>query len=66
MPLTFSGISLISPNIFKNINKKVFPLEPILRKYASQNKISGEHFKGTWIDVGTEKRLRDTEYELSK
>lgn len=66
MPLTFSGISLISPKIFKNINKKVFPLEPILKKYASQNKISGEHFKGTWIDVGTKKRLRDTEYELSK
>tara|TARA_B100001113_G_scaffold325449_1_gene297749 strand:- start:358 stop:1035 length:678 start_codon:yes stop_codon:yes gene_type:complete len=59
MPLTFSGISMISPKIFKNIKEKVFPLEPILNRYASKNKISGEHFKGTWIDVGTQKRLKD-------
>ncbi len=54
---TFSGISLISPLIFSNINQLVFPLEPILESYASQGKIEGEIYRDLWIDIGTEERL---------
>tara|TARA_B100001113_G_C21118276_1_gene626298 strand:- start:1116 stop:1784 length:669 start_codon:yes stop_codon:yes gene_type:complete len=64
MPLTFSGISLISPEIFRNINEKAFPLEPILNEYASKNMISGEYFKGNWTDVGTQNRLKDVKDEI--
>ena len=56
-PLTYSGISLISPKIFENCKEKIFPLEPVLNKYANLNKISGEYFHGGWTDVGTKERL---------
>lgn len=56
-PYTYSGISLLSPKIFQDIDLKIFPLEPILYKYAEENRISGEYFSGQWTDVGTRERL---------
>ena len=54
---TFSGISLISPTMFYKEKKLVFPLEPILENYARLGKISGELYKGFWMDIGTQDRL---------
>ena len=56
---TFSGISIISPKLFDNIkNKKKFALEPLLRNAAKSGKVTGEVYRGKWIDVGTRFRLR--------
>ena len=63
-PYTFSGMSIISPEIFKGSSDKVFALEPLLVVNASMNRITGEYFNGNWIDVGSPERLADIESSL--
>jgi MurNAc alpha-1-phosphate uridylyltransferase len=54
---TFSGIGVYHPDLFKNYQPEKFPLSPILRKAITEQKITGEHFKGQWFDIGTPTRL---------
>lgn len=54
---TYSGISLLSPKLFKNIRKKIFSLEPLLESKADDRCLSGEFYDGFWLDVGTKERL---------
>lgn len=54
--LTFSGIGLYKADFFKQKEAK-FPLAPLLRSAADENKISAEYFSGIWIDIGTPERL---------
>ena len=63
--LTFSGIGIYQPQLFQHIplgNKA--PLAPLLREQIARNKISGEHFQGRWIDVGTPQRLQQLDIDL--
>jgi len=59
---TFSGIGVYSTGFFndyegdENSQGKV-PLAPMIRQYISKNEISGELFKGQWMDIGTRQRL---------
>ena len=62
---TYSGMSVISPNLFRDMKDKIFPLEPILFEKASQGKLSGELHEGMWTDVGTKERLLNLEEFLS-
>ena len=57
--LTFSGIGLYQPQIFTGQSEERFPLAPLLRKAMSQNKVSGHHHQGIWMDVGTPERLAE-------
>ena len=63
--LTFSGIGLYQPSIFARLlrgNKA--PLAPLLREQIALGKVSGEHFSGRWIDVGTPQRLEELDNTL--
>ena len=60
-PLTFSGISLLSPKLFADINSEIFPLEPLLAEYGVKGTLTGEFYSGGWIDVGTVERLDSAE-----
>lgn len=62
---TFSGISLLTPALFKGPYEGAFPLAPLLRKAMTGGKASGELYKGDWIDVGTPERLQQVEDLLS-
>jgi N-acetyl-alpha-D-muramate 1-phosphate uridylyltransferase len=63
--LTFSGISLYHPDVFKHIPRAtVAPLAPLLRNLIAAGKVSGEHYSGRWVDVGTPQRLRDLDNTL--
>lgn len=55
---TYSGISLLSPEIFKSLKpvSKEFPLRDILRTAILASRVSGEVFAGDWCDVGTIER----------
>ena len=64
-PLTYSGMSIISPQLFADSNSGVFPLEPLLESAASSGLISGECFNGFWTDVGTQERLKILESLLN-
>lgn len=55
--LTFSGIGVYRPELFKGEHPQRFALAPLLRQAMQDNQVSGEHFTGQWNDVGTPERL---------
>ncbi len=63
--LTFSGIGVYHPRLFAGCEAKPFPLGPLLRRQMPQGRISGEHFRGYWLDVGTPERYQLLHRKLS-
>lgn len=57
--LTFSGIGVYRPALFSGCTPGRFPLAPLLRKAMRQGAVTGEHYCGTWNDVGTPERLME-------
>lgn len=58
--LTFSGIGIYRPSLFGHIPRgSIAPLAPLLRAQIALGKISGEHHRGLWVDVGTPQRLAE-------
>lgn len=55
--LTFSGIGVYRPELFAGCSPGVFPLGPLLRTAMDAGQVSGEHYQGSWFDVGTPERL---------
>jgi NDP-sugar pyrophosphorylase family protein len=56
--LTFAGIGLYAPALFAGIRRgEKGQLAPLLRGAATARRVTGEHFRGKWIDVGTPERL---------
>ncbi len=64
--LTFSGISLLHPDLFSACTQGAFPLAPLLRNAMSMNRVSGILHTGIWSDVGTAERLSRLESMLSR
>lgn len=62
--LTFSGISLLSPQLFAGEAGGKKPLAPLLRAAMASNHVAGEHFAGRWQDVGTPERLAELKAQL--
>jgi MurNAc alpha-1-phosphate uridylyltransferase len=64
--LTFAGIGLYSPQLFSGIRRgDRAQLAPLLRDAAEAGKVTGEHFRGRWVDVGTPERLAALNRSLS-
>ena len=55
--LTFSGMGIYHPDLFKGMPDTAFPLAPLLRDKMALGLVSGEYFSGFWCDVGTIERL---------
>jgi MurNAc alpha-1-phosphate uridylyltransferase len=56
--LTFSGIGIYRPELFAGIPRgQPAKLAPLLRKAIDDGRVSGEHHRSRWIDVGTPERL---------
>lgn len=55
--LTFSGIGVYRPELFTGCSPGAFPLGPLLRTAMDAGQVSGEHYQGSWFDVGTPERL---------
>ncbi len=55
--LTFSGISVMTPELFDGVERVAFPLAPLLREKMKLGLITGSHLQGYWEDVGTPERL---------
>ena len=63
--LTFSGIGLYQPSLFAPILRGgKAPLAPLLREQIALGKVSGEHHRGLWVDVGTPQRLQELDKSL--
>lgn len=57
--LTFSGIGVYHPDLFKGCRPGAFPLAPLLRAAMAEERVTGEHYRGLWLDIGTPERLSD-------
>jgi len=62
--LTFSGIGYYTPSLFEDCRACAFALAPLLRRAAEFGKVSAEHYRGEWLDVGTPERLRALDARL--
>lgn len=62
--LTFSGISVLRPELFSDCSPGRFPLAPLLRRAMAENRVGGEHYGGVWRDAGTPQRLARLDAEL--
>jgi MurNAc alpha-1-phosphate uridylyltransferase len=63
--LTFSGIGIYQPSLFAHIpHGSKAPLAPLLREQIALGKVSGEHYQGIWVDVGTPQRLEELDKSL--
>jgi N-acetyl-alpha-D-muramate 1-phosphate uridylyltransferase len=57
--LTFSGIGVYSPMLFKQLVRgDAAKLAPLLKQAMLNGLVSGEHFQGVWHDIGTPERLQ--------
>src|SRR3972149_1116279 len=55
--LTYSGIGVFTPALFKGCKPGVFPLAPLWRKAITAGQASGEHYQAVGYDMGTPERL---------
>ena len=64
--LTFSGIAAYHPELFAGIARgSKAPLAPLLSAAIAARRVSGEHYRGRWHDIGTPERLAALERELA-
>ncbi|MDT3705598.1 MAG: nucleotidyltransferase family protein [Thiobacillus sp.] len=63
--LTFSGIGVYHRTLFAHTPAgEKAPLAPLLRRAIDAGRVSGEHYSGRWVDVGTPARLNALDEEL--
>jgi MurNAc alpha-1-phosphate uridylyltransferase len=56
--LTFSGIGVYAPALFAEVPRGTRrQLAALLRPAMAQGRVSGEHHRGLWMDIGTPERL---------
>jgi MurNAc alpha-1-phosphate uridylyltransferase len=56
--LTFSGIGVYAPELFKQVaHGKAVKLAPLLKQAMALNLVTGQHYQGVWHDIGTPERL---------
>jgi MurNAc alpha-1-phosphate uridylyltransferase len=61
---TFSGIGLYHPGLFSKTPPGKSKLAPLLREAIAAKKLTGQHYSGFWMDIGTPERLQDLENHL--
>lgn len=57
--LTYSGIGLYRRRLFAGLAPGRFPLAPVLREAIERGEVTGEYYRGAWLDVGTPARLNE-------
>ncbi|MDH5600674.1 MAG: nucleotidyltransferase family protein [Gammaproteobacteria bacterium] len=62
--LTFSGIGIYHPDLFRNLEKGKRPLAPLLRDAMDKHFVTGTHYQGIWHDIGTPERLNELDLYL--
>jgi MurNAc alpha-1-phosphate uridylyltransferase len=63
--LTYGNIGIFSPALFDGLQAGRARLFPWLYAFAEQGRVSGEHFRGRWHNVGTPAELDALDAELS-
>jgi len=63
--LTYSGIGIYHPDLFRDCPPGPLPLAPILREASRSHLLEGEYYPGTWRDIGTPERLAELDRRLT-
>ncbi len=56
--LTFTGISLLTPQLFSDASQERFPLRAVLHPAVRRGAVSAECYTGEWRDIGVPQRLQ--------
>lgn len=64
--LTYSGLAILRPELFAGAQAGVFPLAPLLSAALRADRVSAEHYRGEWTDVGTPQRLAELDQRLRR
>ena len=56
--MTYAGVALIDPRLFKGCGPGVYPLRPLLDRALAGGGLTGQRHGGVWSDVGTPERLQ--------
>ncbi len=65
--LTFSGIAAYRPEMFAGIVRGAkAKLAPLLREQIGLGRVTGEHYRGCWRDIGTPQRLAELNQDLAR
>ena len=63
--LTFSGLGAYRTKLFEPLARgEKHALAPLLRSQMEESKVTGEHYRGLWTDVGTPARLAELDARL--
>ena len=62
--LTFAGIGVYRSLLLAGHAPKKFSTIPILRAAMVENKVTGEHHRGAWSDIGKPQRLAELDARL--
>jgi MurNAc alpha-1-phosphate uridylyltransferase len=58
MRYTYSGIGVYDPALFAPVARGArCQLAPLLKAELARGRVSGEHYRGRWFDIGTPERL---------
>lgn len=61
---TFSGLSVLNPQLFAGLENGKRALAPLLRAAIADECVTGEYFAGPWVDVGTPQRLDELDAQI--
>ncbi|MDO9104377.1 MAG: nucleotidyltransferase family protein [Methylovulum sp.] len=61
---TFSGIGLYRAQLFSATSPGSSKLAPLLRAAMVGKHVSGQHYSGFWMDIGTPQRLQELDARL--
>lgn len=61
---TFAGIGVYHPDLFAGLQPGRFALAPLLREAISKRAVTGELYRGFWMDIGTAERLHVLDQRL--
>src|SRR5690606_5387829 len=63
--LTFSGIGVYEPSLFRRVTgQEPAALAPLLRSAMHADAVLGDHYRGQWMDIGTPERLQHLDTHL--
>jgi N-acetyl-alpha-D-muramate 1-phosphate uridylyltransferase len=64
--LTYSGIAVLHPELFRGATPGRFPLLPWLLRAREAGRLGGQKHLGKWLDIGTPARLAELDAALAE